>query len=66
MPLTIQTMILETALSGLKRLIEQKAIGKPSGAPQSNVTAKINKDILKPSNKNDVTSRNVIFILQEV
>ena len=56
----IQTNTLETAFKGLKRLIEQKAIGKPSGAPQSSVTAKMNTDILKPSSKKAVTSKNVI------
>ncbi len=56
MPLTIQTTTFVIDLTILNRLIEQKAIGKPSGAPQSSVTAKIVKDILKPSNKNVVTS----------
>jgi hypothetical protein len=40
--------------------MEQKAIGKPSGAPQSSVTAKISKDILKPSHRNNVTSKKDI------
>ena len=48
------------ALIGLKRLMEQKAIGKPSGAPQSSVTAKISNDILKPSNKKAKISKNDI------
>jgi hypothetical protein len=47
-------------LTTLNLLIEQKAIGKPSGAPQSSVTAKISKDILKPSNKNRTISMNDI------
>ena len=64
MPLTIQTKTLEIALIGLKRLIEQKAIGKPSGAPQSSVTAKISNDILKPSSKKYVTSKNDMNILR--
>ena len=64
MPRTIQTKTLDIAFIGLKRLIEQKAIGKPSGAPQSRVTAKISKDILKPSSKNEVTSKKDILNLQ--
>lgn len=58
MPLTIQTITLAIELTALKRLMEQKAIGKPSGAPQSSVTAKISRDIKKPSNRKDVTSKN--------
>ena len=60
-PLTIQTKIRDILLTTLNLLIEQKAIGKPSGAPQSSVTAKIKSDILKPSNKKAVTSKNDIF-----
>ena len=60
MPRTIQTKTLDIAFIGLKRLIEQKAIGKPSGAPQSSVTAKINSDILKPSSKKAKISKNDI------
>jgi hypothetical protein len=59
-PLTIQTKIRDILLTTLNLLIEQKAIGKPSGAPQSSVTAKISKDILKPSNKNKTISMNDI------
>lgn len=61
MPLTIQTKTFEMLFTTLKRLIEQKAIGKPSGAPQSSVTAKIRSDILKPSSRNSVTSENDIL-----
>ena len=60
MPLTIQTNILDINFIGLNLLIEQNAIGKPSGAPQSSVTAKISNEILKPSNKKDVTSKKDI------
>ena len=61
MPLTIQTTTFVIDLTILNRLIEQKAIGKPSGAPQSSVTAKISKDITKPSHKKDVTSKKDIM-----
>ena len=65
-PLTIQTITFEIDFTILNRLIEQKAIGKPSGAPQSSVTAKISKDILKPSNKKAVTSKKDILKLQYI
>jgi len=41
-------------------LIEPKAIGNPRGAPNNKVTPKINNDIMKPSAKKDVTSKNDI------
>ena len=66
MPLTIQTKTFEMLLTTLKRLIEQKAIGKPSGAPQSSVTAKIIRDILKPSRRNKVTSKKDILTPQKM
>ena len=59
-PRTIQTTTFDTAFTALNRLMEQKAIGKPSGAPQSSVTAKISRDIKKPSKRNAVTSKNDI------
>ena len=51
-PLTIQTITFDTDLTALKRLIEQNAMGTPNGTPQTSVTAKISKDIKKPSTKN--------------
>ena len=60
-PRTIQTKTFEMFLMSLNLLIEQKAIGSPSGIPHINVTAKINNDILKPSSKNIVTSKNDIL-----
>lgn len=61
-PRTIQTITFEMAFTILKRLIEQNAIGRPSGAPHSSVTAKISRDIRKPSNRNAVTSKNDIVL----
>ena len=46
---------------GFILLIEPKAIGNPRGAPNNRVTPKISNDILKPSNKNDVTSKKDIL-----
>ena len=60
MPLTIQTTVLAIALSGANLLIEQNAIGRPSGIPTINVTAKIISDIINPLNKNAVISKNDI------
>ena len=39
-------------LTGLKRLIEQKAIGNPSGIPNSNVITNIIKENTNPLAKN--------------
>ena len=61
MPLTIHTITFERYFNGLKRLIEQNAIGNPRGAPINKVTPKINNDILKPSSKKDVTSKKLIY-----
>jgi hypothetical protein len=36
-------------------------MGRPSGMPQTRVTAKINRDILNPSSRNRVTSEKDIF-----
>ena len=59
-PRMIHTKTLDMAFNGFNLLMEQKAIGRPSGAPQSSVTAKIINDILKPSKRFAVTSKNVI------
>ena len=52
-------------LTTLNLLMEQKAIGKPSGAPQSSVTAKISREIQKPSRRNKVTSQNDMAIFSK-
>ena len=56
----IHTKTFEMAFTGFSLLMEQKAIGRPSGAPQSSVTAKISSEIRKPSQRFAVTSQSVI------
>ena len=62
-PRMIQTIVLATYFTGLKRLIEQNAIGRPNGTAQIRVTANISNDTTKPLAKNSVISAKVILFL---
>ena len=59
-PRIIQTNTFDKALIGLKRLIEQNAIGNPNGIPQIRVTAKIISENINPLAKNKVISKKDI------